>query len=98
LIIGNSHAVISAQRLHIPILRASFPQYDHVGGYQRTWIGYRATRQTLFDLANLILTQHAAHEIKPYHAQYSQKQDHLLSEEFTHALDSTPSQDRGLRH
>ena len=52
LLIGNSHAVDSAERLGIPILRAGFPQYDHVGGYQRTFIGYRGARQLLFDLAN----------------------------------------------
>lgn len=98
LLIGNSHVVDSAERLGVPVLRASFPQYDFVGGFQRTWIGYRGNRQTLFDLANLILSQHAKHEIQPYHAQYSQKQDEELSEELHHALDSTPLADRGLRH
>lgn len=77
LMIGNSHALASAQRLNIPLLRASFPQYDIVGGYQRTWIGYRGTRQTLFDLANLILGQHSHHEIKPYHSIYAQKADNI---------------------
>lgn len=73
LLIGNSHAVDSAKRLGIPILRASFPQYDYVGGYQRLWIGYQGTRQLLFDLANLLLSHHANHEIKPYHSIYAQK-------------------------
>jgi hypothetical protein len=35
--------------------RAGVPQYDQFGGYQRTWIGYRGTHQTLFDLANRML-------------------------------------------
>ncbi len=73
LVIGNSHAADMAERLNVPILRASFPQYDWVGGYQRTWIGYRGARQALFDLANLILQAH--HDIAPYHSIFSQKHD-----------------------
>ncbi len=73
LLIGNSHAVDSAKRLAIPILRAGFPQYDYVGGYQRLWIGYQGTRNLLFDLANLLLNHHANHEIKPYQSIYREK-------------------------
>jgi nitrogenase molybdenum-iron protein NifN len=57
-VISNSHAVGTAARLGVPLLRAGFPQYDWVGGYARTWIGYRGGRQALFDFANLILGQH----------------------------------------
>ena len=67
-IIANSHAAETAQRLGLPLLRAGFPQYDHVGGYARTWVGYRGTRQALFDLANLMLGQH--HELEPYRSIY----------------------------
>ena len=72
LLIGNSHAVDSAERLGIPILRAGFPQYDHVGGYQRTFIGYRGARQLLFDLANQ-LAEERHDAIRPYRSIYSQK-------------------------
>jgi nitrogenase molybdenum-iron protein NifN len=58
LVISNSHAVGTAERLGVPLLRAGFPQYDWVGGYARTWIGYRGGRQALFDFANIILGQH----------------------------------------
>lgn len=74
ILISNSHAVQSADRLGIPILRAGFPQYDFVGGFQRNWVGYRGIRQTLFDLANLMLTCHKG-DIEPYHAIYSQKKE-----------------------
>ncbi len=74
LIIGNSHCVASAERLGLPILRVGFPQYDLIGGYQRCFIGYRGTRQLLFDLAN-IFTTHDAHRIEPYIAKYSLKRD-----------------------
>ena len=67
-VMANSHAAETAQRLGLPLMRAGFPQYDHVGGYARTWVGYRGTRQALFDLANLMLGQH--HELEPYRSIY----------------------------
>jgi nitrogenase molybdenum-iron protein NifN len=68
LIIANSHAAETAHRLSLPLMRSGFPQYDHVGGYARTWVGYRGTRQALFDLANMIVSQH--HELEPYRSIY----------------------------
>ncbi|ASF45745.1 nitrogenase iron-molybdenum cofactor biosynthesis protein NifN [Methylovulum psychrotolerans] len=72
LVIGNSHAVDTAERLGTPILRAGFPLYDIIGGYQKTWVGYRGTRQTLFDLANLVIN-YSHEEIPVYHSVYAQK-------------------------
>ncbi|MDO9106680.1 MAG: nitrogenase iron-molybdenum cofactor biosynthesis protein NifN [Methylovulum sp.] len=72
LVIGNSHAVDTAERLGVPILRAGFPLYDIIGGYQKTWIGYRGSRQTLFDLANLVIN-FSHEEIPVYHSIYGQK-------------------------
>lgn len=63
-VISNSHAAGTAERLGVPLLRAGFPQYDWVGGYARQWIGYRGARQALFDFANVILGHH--HEIPAY--------------------------------
>ncbi len=68
LLVASSHGLQGAQRLGIPLLRAGFPQFDWVGGYARGWVGYRNARQTLFDLANLILGQH--HEIPAYRSIY----------------------------
>ncbi|WP_018013653.1 nitrogenase iron-molybdenum cofactor biosynthesis protein NifN [Teredinibacter turnerae] len=70
---GNSHAVESAKRLGIPILRIGFPQYDLIGGFQRCWFGYRGTQQTLFDVANLLVEHH--HGMQPYHSVLAQKID-----------------------
>jgi len=72
LLIGSSHAVHTAERLGIPLLQAGFPLYDQIGGYQRTWIGYQGTRQTLFDLANILLSLEKG-EIHPYRSSLSQK-------------------------
>lgn len=58
LLIANSHAVASAGRLGVPLLRAGFPIYDRAGAQARVWVGYRGARQTLFDIANLVLEHH----------------------------------------
>jgi nitrogenase molybdenum-iron protein NifN len=73
MLIGNSHLLETAERLHRPLLRAGFPQYDHVGGFQRVWCGYRGIQQALFDIANLKLSQHE--EIAPYYSIYAQKRN-----------------------
>jgi hypothetical protein len=43
-----------------------------VGAYQRTRVGYQGSRQTLFDLANLVLRLEKG-EIQPYRSRLSQK-------------------------
>ena len=69
--ICNSHGAHTSERLGIPLLRAGFPQFDLVGGYQRCWIGYQGTRQTLFDLANIMLSLEKG-EIHPYRSRLKQ--------------------------
>lgn len=72
LLLGNSHLAATAERLGLPLQRMGFPQYDLVGGYQRVWIGYRGSRQAMFDLANLLLANHHHNEIKPYRSALAQ--------------------------
>ncbi|MES9978048.1 MAG: nitrogenase iron-molybdenum cofactor biosynthesis protein NifN [Candidatus Thiodiazotropha sp. 6PLUC5] len=93
ILITNSHGTESAQRLGIPLLRAGFPQYDFLGGYQKTWIGYRGSRQTLFDLANIMLTLEKG-EISPYRSIYAQKRH---PREVAHEHNA-PIATRGLHH
>jgi len=90
IIISNSHAVESAERLGIPLLRAGFPQYDLLGGYQKVWVGYQGTRQILFDLANMLLTLERG-EIHPYHSIYKQ------TSEFDYGAEKA-TENTGLRH
>lgn len=94
ILIGNSHAVHSAERLGLPLVRAGFPQYDLLGGYQRTWIGYRGTRQTLFELANLLLELEKG-EIEPYRSIYAQKPEYRQEDD--HAAGSASAR-AGRQH
>lgn len=71
LLLSNSHALASAENLQVPLLRVGFPQYDLMGGFARTWCGYRGTSQALFDLANLLAGHHQG--IAPYRSIYAQK-------------------------
>ena len=87
LVIGNSHAAESASRLGLPLLRVGFPQYDLLGGYQRTWVGYQGTKQALFDLANIFLNN-GHHEVKPYYSIYAQKPEYA-KEEQSNGIDET---------
>ncbi len=57
-LIGSAHAAQVASRLGLPLLRAGFPVYDRLGDCVRPWVGYRAARQALFDIANLVLENH----------------------------------------
>ena len=93
-LIGNSHAQETAYRLNVPLLRAGFPQYDLLGGYQRTWIGYRGTRQTLFELANIMMHLEKG-EIEPYHSIYAQKPEYAEDAGHEHG---TASQSPEFRH
>ncbi len=90
ILISNSHAVESAERLGVPILRAGFPQYDLLGGYQKAWVGYQGTRQTLFDIANLLLNLERG-EIHPYRSIYAQKPEYRNDP-------GKASENPGLRH
>ena len=59
-----------AARLGLPLLRTGFPLYDQAGAFARTWVGYRGSRQAVFDLANLL--SGARREIAPYRSIYWQ--------------------------
>ena len=87
LIIGNSHCVQSGERLGVPVLRAGFPQFDVLGGFRRTWVGYAGTRDALFDIGNLMLSVEKG-EVHPYTSIYREEE---------HAHSPAPARS-GLQH
>ncbi|MBF0190347.1 MAG: nitrogenase iron-molybdenum cofactor biosynthesis protein NifN [Magnetococcales bacterium] len=65
LLVGNSQLAETAARLHLPLMRAGFPIFDRLGGFREARIGYRGSRNALFEAANRLL-EGAAHGISPY--------------------------------
>lgn len=60
LLITHSHGRQMAERLRIPFLRMGLPVFDRLGAAHRVSVGYRGTRDLIFEIGNLfIATEHA---------------------------------------
>jgi nitrogenase molybdenum-iron protein NifN len=55
LLITHAHGRQAAERLNIPFYRAGFPIFDRLGPGHQLSVGYRGTRDLVFDIANLII-------------------------------------------
>ena len=60
LVIGNTNARLTCQHQGVPHFRAGFPVYDRLGGCHRVTVGYRGTRDLIFQLANTLM-DHPGH-------------------------------------
>ncbi|MGQ0682663.1 nitrogenase iron-molybdenum cofactor biosynthesis protein NifN [Bradyrhizobium sp.] len=66
LLISHSHGRQAAARLKIPFYRAGFPMFDRLGAGHLLSVGYRGTRDLIFDIGNLIIADHEEnHEPTP---------------------------------
>jgi nitrogenase molybdenum-iron protein NifN len=63
LLVTHSHGRQAAERLGIPLFRVGFPIFDRLGVQHRCTVGYRGTRELLYELANLFMAQ--MHELAP---------------------------------
>jgi nitrogenase molybdenum-iron protein NifN len=61
LLVTHSHGRQAAERLGIPLFRVGFPVFDRLGVQHRCSVGYRGTRELLYELANLFLAQMHEH-------------------------------------
>jgi len=59
LLISNSHADDTAQRLKAPLYQAGFPVYKVLGAASRITIGYRGTLAMINEVGNLMMNHHA---------------------------------------
>ncbi|MGB8364036.1 MAG: nitrogenase iron-molybdenum cofactor biosynthesis protein NifN [Rhizomicrobium sp.] len=55
LLITHSHGRQAASRLHIPFFRLGLPMFDRLGAGHLATVGYRATRDLIFILSNLVI-------------------------------------------
>ena len=63
LLITHAHGRQMAQRLEIPFLRMGLPIFDRLGAAHRLGIGYRGSRDLIFEVANLLMAH--GHEPGP---------------------------------
>lgn len=63
LLITHSHGRQMAERLQIPFVRMGLPVFDRLGAAHRLSVGYRGTRDLIFEISNLFLAN--AHENHP---------------------------------
>ena len=63
LLITHSHGRQAAERLHIPLFRMGMPTFDRLGAPHRVSIGYKGTRDLVFEIGNVFLAE--AHEPDP---------------------------------
>jgi nitrogenase molybdenum-iron protein NifN len=57
LMMTHSHGRQAAQRLNKPFFRLGFPIFDRIGNAHRVMVGYRGTRQFIFEVANLMMAE-----------------------------------------
>ena len=64
LLIANTQGAEAARRLGIPLYRAGFPLFDRLGAAHRVSVGYRGSRDLIFQLGNILIDHrdHAGHE------------------------------------
>ncbi len=63
LLVTHSHGRQAAERLKIPFYRIGIPMFDRLGAAHQTIVGYRGTRDLIFEIANMFIAN--AHENHP---------------------------------
>lgn len=56
LLVTHAHGRQAAARLGIPLFRVGIPMFDRIGAAHQTLVGYRGTRDLIFEIANLFLS------------------------------------------
>jgi len=62
LLVAHSHGRQAAGRLGIPFFRAGIPTFDRLGATHRVSVGYRGTRNLIFEVGNVFMEQLEQHE------------------------------------
>jgi len=73
LILANSQARQASERLHVPLFRIGMPIFDRLGTAHITTVGYRATRDLIFTIGNLLID--AGHDPTPATWVHEEKQN-----------------------
>ena len=57
LLVTHSHGRQASERLGIPLFRVGFPVFDRLGAQHRCFVGYRGTRDLIFEVSNVFQAQ-----------------------------------------
>jgi nitrogenase molybdenum-iron protein NifN len=76
LIVTHSHGRQAAERLGIPLFRMGLPIFDRLGAGQQVSVGYRGTRDLIFEVGNFFLSN--LHEPTPHTWALPEKTDQPL--------------------
>jgi nitrogenase molybdenum-iron protein NifN len=63
LLLTHSHGRQAAERLNVPLYRLGLPTFDRLGANHQVSVGYRGTRNLIFEIGNLFMA--SAHEPGP---------------------------------
>jgi nitrogenase molybdenum-iron protein NifN len=61
LLVTHSHGRQASDRLGVPLLRIGYPVFDRLGALHRCTVGYRGTRDLIFEVSNIALAGLHAH-------------------------------------
>ena len=88
LLITHSHGRQAAERLQVPFLRMGIPMFDRLGAAHRVSIGYRGTRDLVFEIGNTFAAE--GHEPGPDTWRPAQgRQGHEIQETMNHGNPQT---------
>jgi nitrogenase molybdenum-iron protein NifN len=82
LLITHSHGRQMAERLNVPFLRMGLPMFDRLGAGHHVSIGYRGTRDLVFEIGNIFIAN--AHENGPDTWSQASAEDPILAPVKTH--------------
>ncbi len=76
LVLGSGHAAATAERLGVPIIQTGYPIWERIGLQSRVRIGYRGSRDTLFELANTLLEhrERQGGDVRPYRSVFRSRE------------------------
>jgi nitrogenase molybdenum-iron protein NifN len=61
LLMTHSHGRQAAQRLGKPLFRIGLPMFDRIGNAHTCHVGYRGTRNFVYEVGNLLIEQQPHH-------------------------------------
>ena len=92
LMITHSHGRQAAQRLGIPFVKMGLPLFDCLGAAHRLSVGYRGTRDLVFEVGNLFIANLPEHHVDSWPLPHKGDSDFLCAEahERSYASRGTP--------